>query len=117
MEEILPEPERELQFAAEEEDEPETPTTADLLVIPVTTCFSDIHLYRGQMVTHWFGDNNQGLHEVNPAVAALEESNALALAIIPSGKFQAAELSATFCSCLFSHMDLTDKVQVSLGLP
>ncbi|GJM97546.1 hypothetical protein PR202_ga14480 [Eleusine coracana subsp. coracana] len=68
----LPETEEELQFAAEEEDEPETPTTADLL----------------------------GLHEVNPAVAALEESNALALAIVPPGKFQETEteISATFIS-------------------
>ncbi|GJN39217.1 hypothetical protein PR202_gb28321 [Eleusine coracana subsp. coracana] len=57
LEEFLPETKEELQFAAEEEDEPETPTTADLL----------------------------GLHEVNPAVAALEESNALALAIVPPG--------------------------------
>ncbi|PUZ59254.1 hypothetical protein GQ55_4G026200 [Panicum hallii var. hallii] len=55
-EEVPPEPEEEPQFADDhDEDEPETPTTADLL----------------------------GLHEVNPAAAALEESNALALAIVP----------------------------------
>jgi len=57
-EEVPPEPE-EPQFADDyDEDEPETPTTADLL----------------------------GLHEVNSAAAALEESNALALAIVPPGK-------------------------------
>ncbi|KAL6603248.1 hypothetical protein ACP70R_043609 [Stipagrostis hirtigluma subsp. patula] len=56
-EEILPEPEGEPQFAAEKDDEPETPTTADLL----------------------------GLHELNRAAAELEESNALALAIVPPG--------------------------------
>ncbi|KAG2608299.1 hypothetical protein PVAP13_4NG312450 [Panicum virgatum] len=56
-EEVPPEPE-EPQFADDyDEDEPETPTTADLL----------------------------GLHEVNSAAAALEESNALALAIVPPG--------------------------------
>ncbi|RLM55248.1 hypothetical protein C2845_PM10G20390 [Panicum miliaceum] len=55
-EEVPPEPEEEPQFADDyDEDEPETPTTADLL----------------------------GLHEVNPAAAALEERNALALAIVP----------------------------------
>jgi len=49
--EILPEPEQEPQFESDnDDDEPETPT-ADLL----------------------------GLHEVNPAAAALEESNALAV--------------------------------------
>ncbi|RCV22717.1 hypothetical protein SEVIR_4G255600v4 [Setaria viridis] len=57
-EEVPPEPEEEPRFADDcDEEEPETPTTADLL----------------------------GLHEVNPAVAALEESNALALAIVPPG--------------------------------
>ncbi|CAN6215752.1 unnamed protein product [Urochloa humidicola] len=57
-EDYPPEPEEEPQFADDnDEDEPETPTTADLL----------------------------GLHEVNPAAAALEESNALALAIVPQG--------------------------------
>ena len=40
----------------------------------------------------WVGDN-QGLNEVNPAAAALEESNALALAIVPPGKLRAAELA------------------------
>ncbi|KAF8658875.1 hypothetical protein HU200_059374 [Digitaria exilis] len=56
-EEVPPEPEEEPQFADEDDDEPETPTTADLL----------------------------GLHEVTSAAAALEESNALALAIVPPG--------------------------------
>ncbi|CAN6206780.1 unnamed protein product [Urochloa humidicola] len=57
-EDYPPEPEEEPQFADDnDEDEPETPTTVHLL----------------------------GLHELNPAVAALEESNALALAIIPQG--------------------------------
>ncbi|CAL5050010.1 unnamed protein product [Urochloa decumbens] len=57
-EDYTPEPEEEPQFADDyDEDDPETPTTVDLL----------------------------GLHEVNPAAAALEESNALALAIIPQG--------------------------------
>ncbi|XP_062229715.1 putative clathrin assembly protein At5g57200 [Phragmites australis] len=56
-EEVLPEPEEEPQFASEDDDEPEIPITADLL----------------------------GLHEVIPAAAELEESNALALAIVPPG--------------------------------
>jgi len=57
-EEVPPEPEEEPQFAGDyDEDKPETPTTADLL----------------------------GLHEVNSPAAALEESNALALAIVPPG--------------------------------
>jgi hypothetical protein len=44
--------------------------------------------------------DNQGLHEVNPAAAALEESNALALAIVPPGKLQ-APFSAPDC-CLMN---------------
>ncbi|RLN11995.1 hypothetical protein C2845_PM09G23100 [Panicum miliaceum] len=66
-EEVPPEPEEEPQFADDyDEDEPETPTTADLL----------------------------GLHEVNPAAAALEESNALALAIVPpSGSSSTSAIS------------------------
>ncbi|CAN6173467.1 unnamed protein product [Urochloa humidicola] len=57
-EDYPPEPEEKPQFADDnEEDEPETPTTFDFL----------------------------GLHEVNPATAALEKSNALALAIVPQG--------------------------------
>ncbi|OQU76994.1 hypothetical protein SORBI_3010G250300 [Sorghum bicolor] len=57
-EEAPPEHEEPAQFADDDsDDEPETLTTADLL----------------------------GLNEVNPAAAALEESNALALAIVPPG--------------------------------
>ncbi|CAD6335579.1 unnamed protein product [Miscanthus lutarioriparius] len=69
-EEAPPEHEEPAQFADDDsDDEPETPTaTADLL----------------------------GLHEVNPAAAALEESNALALAIVPPGKLQ-APFSAPDC--------------------
>uniref|UniRef100_A0A0A9H7K5 ENTH domain-containing protein n=1 Tax=Arundo donax TaxID=35708 RepID=A0A0A9H7K5_ARUDO len=65
-EEVLPEPPEEPQFPAEEDDddEPETLTTADLL----------------------------GLHEVNPAAAELEESNALALAIVPPGGSNASAI-------------------------
>lgn len=44
----------------------------------------------------WAGDN-QGLHEVNPAAAALEESNALALAIVPPGKLQAPVYAPDCC--------------------
>jgi hypothetical protein len=40
---------------------------------------------KDDLVMHRCG-GDQGLHEVNPAVAALEERNALALAIIPPGK-------------------------------
>jgi len=47
----------------------------------------------------WVGDD-QGLHEVNPAAAALEESNALALAIVPPGKLL-APFSAPDC-CLMN---------------
>ncbi|CAL4966572.1 unnamed protein product [Urochloa decumbens] len=62
-EDYPPEPEEEPQFADDyDEDEPETPTTVDLL----------------------------GLHELNPAAAALEESNALALAIVPQGGYNNA---------------------------
>ncbi|XP_006657301.1 putative clathrin assembly protein At5g57200 [Oryza brachyantha] len=58
VEEILPEPAEEPQHpAAEVDDEPEPTTTADLL----------------------------GLNEVNLAATQLEESNALALAIVPPG--------------------------------
>jgi hypothetical protein len=41
-EEIPPEPEDEPQFADEDDDEPETPTTADFLVILVITDRSDV---------------------------------------------------------------------------
>ncbi|KAL6873869.1 hypothetical protein ACP4OV_013951 [Aristida adscensionis] len=63
MEETLPE--LEPQCASEDDaDGPETPTTADLL----------------------------GLHELNPAAAELEESNALALAIVPEGSSSASAI-------------------------
>ncbi|KAL5199196.1 hypothetical protein ABZP36_020399 [Zizania latifolia] len=69
MEEMLPDPADEPYHpAAEVQDEPEPTTTADLL----------------------------GLNEVNPAAAQLEESNALALAIIPPGSNKSAGASGGF---------------------
>jgi hypothetical protein len=100
-EEVPPEPEEEPQFADDyDEDEPETLTTADLLVNSCQ-CKSlrySVAVYVKQVDNiRLFGDY-QGLHEVNPAAAALEESNALALAIVPPSKLDAAELTLQICS-------------------
>uniref|UniRef100_A0A0D9WTR3 ENTH domain-containing protein n=1 Tax=Leersia perrieri TaxID=77586 RepID=A0A0D9WTR3_9ORYZ len=75
VEELLSEPAEEPHHpAVEVDDEPEPTTTADLL----------------------------GLNEVNPAAAQLEESNALALAIVPPGSSTSAGAGNGFSSLIGS---------------
>jgi hypothetical protein len=61
----------------------------------------------------WWCGGDQGLQEVNPAVAALEESNALALAIVPPGKASCnrAEPLAFYCLLLMNFSDTSRDIK------